>query len=144
VVPVSLHGGYQKCHRPVHDHCPPGRPLMFHDLQERLPVTGALPRSGTVHGVGSHPEDCEYPSTATSWPRRTPAKLWPADVRPGIRQTYAWDGFSVLGSCTPGGGLPVQPNSGGNDQSPGLLKSISPPENSASPKRTSPPENLAS
>jgi len=37
VVPARRHGGYQKCHQPVHDHCPSGRPHMFHDLQEHLP-----------------------------------------------------------------------------------------------------------
>ena len=39
--------------------------------------------------------------------------------------------------------MSVQGNSGGYDQTPALLKSTSPPENSAPPKLTVPPENWA-
>ena len=43
----------------------------------------------------------------------------------------------------PGAGLPVKLNTGGCDQSPGLVKSTAPPENFAPPKSTLPSENSA-
>ena len=43
-------------------------------------------------------------------------------------QAYAWDWSFCLGSLAPGGGAPVQGNSGGADQSRALLKSTSAPE----------------
>ena len=56
----------------------------------------------------------------------------------GLR--LGWSSFS--GRSTPGGGMPVQGNSGGTDQSPGLLKLTLAPENPAAEKLTIPAENL--
>jgi hypothetical protein len=54
-----------------------------------------------------------------------------------------WDGSSFLGSFTLEGGISVQGNAGGSDQSTASLKSTAPPENSAPLKSTVPPENPA-
>src|SRR5215831_13126974 len=115
-----------------------------------------LARSGTdvawdIYETGS---GIATACTAARCPTGTPTPLHPInqhgnDLATNMREGWGsgWPAtgidFPSMGSVTPGGGVPVQGNSGGNDQSPGPMRSTVPPENLARRKSTVPPENLA-